>query len=214
MGLLAATHASAQLIQIKTLPLADGDQWRIFPSAASALGDVSIALADSLLDPFTNPAKGARVARERGAFFSSPTFYTLSDDAGGGDTDRRRRRWGSNFGGVMLALRKSTATGSTRILHGPVPLAAAASGRRPAVSDDDSARSVAAEWFAFASLGHAFEASRFRRRQRAVSGLTTWTGQLLYSGSAAVVQRTFDGCPDRPDEDWSASADRVIGRPR
>ena len=49
--IFAATRAAGQVIQIKTLPLADGDQWRIFPSAASALGDVSIALADSLLDP-------------------------------------------------------------------------------------------------------------------------------------------------------------------
>ena len=56
--LLVGARASGQLIQIKTLPIADGDQWRLFPSAASALGDVSIALADSLLDPFKNPAKG------------------------------------------------------------------------------------------------------------------------------------------------------------
>ena len=45
--ILAAARAAGQVIQIKTLPLADGDQWRLFPSAASALGDVSIALADS-----------------------------------------------------------------------------------------------------------------------------------------------------------------------
>ena len=35
---LSAT-AGAQLIQIKTLPIADGDQWRIFPSANAGMAD-------------------------------------------------------------------------------------------------------------------------------------------------------------------------------
>src|SRR5690242_16213215 len=68
--------AGAQLIQIKTLPIADGDQWRIFPSANSGMAGVSIAVADSLLDPFVNPAKASRVTPGRnGTFFGSPTFY-------------------------------------------------------------------------------------------------------------------------------------------
>jgi hypothetical protein len=33
-----AKPLSAQLIQIKTLPIADGDQWRFFPSANTGLG--------------------------------------------------------------------------------------------------------------------------------------------------------------------------------
>lgn len=49
VALLWAPPAMAQLIRIKTLPLADGDQWRIFPSTSASLGDVSIALADSFL---------------------------------------------------------------------------------------------------------------------------------------------------------------------
>src|SRR5205823_14032261 len=57
---VAARIASAQMIQIKTLPITEGDQWRFFPSANQALGGISIALADSLLDPFENPAKGSR----------------------------------------------------------------------------------------------------------------------------------------------------------
>src|SRR5215468_6392472 len=106
--LLVAARASGQLIQIKTLPLADGDQWRIFPSAASALGDVSLALAASLLDPFTNPAQGSRAARGRGAFFSSPTFYSLSEHAGGGRTLPLGGigRWGSTFGGFVVAMQE------------------------------------------------------------------------------------------------------------
>ena len=55
---LRATPLSAQLIQIKTLPIADGDQWRFFPSATSGSAASRSRFADSLLDPFENPAKG------------------------------------------------------------------------------------------------------------------------------------------------------------
>ena len=74
---LRATPLAAQLIQIKTLPIADGDQWRFFPSANQGLGGVSIALRDSLLDPFDNPAKGARLSTERRASSSDHPPPTL-----------------------------------------------------------------------------------------------------------------------------------------
>ena len=51
----------AQLISIKAVPIAQGDQFAIFPSNNFGMGGVSIALADTLLDPCVNPAKGARV---------------------------------------------------------------------------------------------------------------------------------------------------------
>src|SRR5512138_678388 len=99
----------AQLIQVKTLPIADGDQWRIFPSANSGMGDVSIALADSLLDPFVNPAKGSRVRpRSGGAFFGSPAFYSVSQKAGGGQTFPIGGvlRAGPTFGAVAFAFQE------------------------------------------------------------------------------------------------------------
>ena len=74
--------ARAQLIPIKTIPIAQGDQFQIFPSNSLGMGSVSIALADSLADPFVNPAMGTRIARAR--FFSSPTLYSVSRNAGGG----------------------------------------------------------------------------------------------------------------------------------
>src|SRR5437868_3472163 len=46
-GVLLPGAASAQLIPIKTLPLAQGDQFAIFPSANEAMGGVSIAIRDS-----------------------------------------------------------------------------------------------------------------------------------------------------------------------
>src|SRR5438105_7257899 len=108
---VAAAHdrVGAQLIQIKTLPIADGDQWRFFPSANLGIGGVSIALHDSLLDPFDNPAKGVRLSDQRkGQFFGSPTFYSVSKNAGGGRTFPVGGivRSGSTFGGVALAIQE------------------------------------------------------------------------------------------------------------
>src|SRR5437868_9922845 len=77
----------AQLISIKTVPIAQGDQFEIFPSQNLAMGGVSIAVPDTLLDPFRNPAKGARLAVAP-RFFGSPTFYGVSSGAGGGRTLR------------------------------------------------------------------------------------------------------------------------------
>jgi hypothetical protein len=84
LAVLTASPASAQLIGVKTLPIAIGDQFAFFPSANDPMGGVSIALADSLLDPFVNPAKGARLRALE--FFGSPTFYSISRNGGGGQT--------------------------------------------------------------------------------------------------------------------------------
>ena len=85
---LPATPVAAQLIQIKTLPIADGDQWQLFPLANQGLGGVSIALRDSLLDPFDNPAKGARTERpnERHLLRVAHGRTPVSQNAGGGMT--------------------------------------------------------------------------------------------------------------------------------
>ena len=73
-GLLALpSPTSAQLISLKTVPLAAGDQFLIFPSDNLAMGGVSIALDDRALDPFGNPAMGSRI--EESHVFSSPTFW-------------------------------------------------------------------------------------------------------------------------------------------
>ena len=68
----------AQLISIKSAPVATGDQFLLYPSQNLGMGGVSIALNDTLYDPFVNPAKGFRM---RGAlFFGAPTFYSISGD--------------------------------------------------------------------------------------------------------------------------------------
>src|SRR2546429_206606 len=78
--LALAGPAAAQLISIKTVPIAQGDQFEIFPSNNLGMGSVSIALPDTLLDPFLNPAKGARLGAAR--LFGAPTTYGISPVAG------------------------------------------------------------------------------------------------------------------------------------
>jgi hypothetical protein len=81
---LAAPPVSAQLIPIRVVPMAEADQFGFFPSANFGMANVSIALADSLLDPVRNPALGSRVGR--GRYFGGPTFFAVTNDAGSGQT--------------------------------------------------------------------------------------------------------------------------------
>ena len=71
---------NAQLIPVRTVPVASGDQFLLFPSDNLAMGGVGLAMADTLEDPFSNPATGARVSET--FFFASPTFYGISDRNG------------------------------------------------------------------------------------------------------------------------------------
>jgi hypothetical protein len=47
----------AQTVQVKTVPILSCDQFNMVPSFRQDMGDVSIALTDSLQDPYLNPAK-------------------------------------------------------------------------------------------------------------------------------------------------------------
>ncbi|HEV8217368.1 MAG TPA: hypothetical protein VGP95_16075, partial [Gemmatimonadaceae bacterium] len=192
LATLAPVALSAQLIQIKTLPIADGDQWRIFPSANAPMADLSIALADSLLDPFVNPAKGARLP-DRGFFFGSPTFYSVSQNAGGGRTLPLGGifRFGSMFGGFALALQElDTIRGNGQVFFPPVaisPLATDGPSIPTAVTPAASSRE---NRFAFASLGRSFTT-----RGLSLAGSVLWSGlrnidgvDLLYTGSQGVNQ--------------------------
>ena len=194
MATLAPVALSAQLIQIKTLPIADGDQWRIFPSANAPMADLSIALADSLLDPFVNPAKGARLP-DRGFFFGSPTFYSVSQNAGGGRTLPLGGvfRFGSMFGGFALALQElDTIRGNGQVFFPPVATPVATDSRTQAtntVAPTPTAPSRENR-FAFASLGRSFSTAGL-----SVAGSVLWSGlhnidgvDLLYTGSQGVNQ--------------------------
>lgn len=85
VGLLVQpVPALAQLLEVKTVPLASGDQFVLFPSATRGMGSVALALDDSLGDPFANPATAARMRTN--VLFASPTFYSISQHAGSAHT--------------------------------------------------------------------------------------------------------------------------------
>ena len=187
---MQATPLAAQLIQIKTLPIADGDQWRFFPSANVGLGGVSIALRDSLLDPFDNPAKGARLSeRSKGVFFGSPTVYSVSQNAGGGRTFPIGGivRSGSTFGGLAVAIQEIDAINPSQNFIQPPTLDVRLVDGTPLPTPTTPSRQ---NRFAFATLGHVFERAGLSIGANALwSGLNDVDGvDLLYAGNAGLNQ--------------------------
>jgi len=72
----------AQVVTPKTLPVLQSGQFDMFPSARAGMGGATIAVDDTLLDPFANPAKATRVGVSR--IFSAPYFHSVSGARGGG----------------------------------------------------------------------------------------------------------------------------------
>ena len=82
-GLVAVPiDGSAQVVTPKTVPVLQSGQFDIFPSARAGMGGAVIAVDDSLLDPFVNPAKATRIGV--GHVFSAPFFHSISGARGGG----------------------------------------------------------------------------------------------------------------------------------
>jgi len=96
--------SQAQLISLKSVPVAAGDQFMVFPSMNVGMGGVSIAMDDPLLDPFINPAKGDQIKGVQ--LFGSPTFYNISNDNGSGRTLPLGVLFGAEkwFGGISVAV--------------------------------------------------------------------------------------------------------------
>ncbi len=80
---VAATAAHAQLVSPKSIPVLQDGQFAVFPSAFGAMAS-SMALDDTLLDPFVNPARAARIQQR--SVFGAPFLHGISDDRGGGST--------------------------------------------------------------------------------------------------------------------------------
>ncbi|HXF94901.1 MAG TPA: hypothetical protein VNI61_02245, partial [Gemmatimonadales bacterium] len=95
--------AAAQLISLRTVPVAAGDQFVLFPSRNLGMGGVSLAVRDPWLDPFVNPAEGARDGAA--PLFGAPVFYGVSGGNGGARTLPLggRLRSGAWFGALALA---------------------------------------------------------------------------------------------------------------
>jgi hypothetical protein len=182
-----SSPASTQIIPIRTIPIAQGDQFQIFPSHNLGMGSVSITLADALQDPFVNPATGARVTAAR--FFSAPTVYNLSQNAGGGRSLplAALARAGAWYGGLAVALQQVEPSRAPsfdgRIVN---PLADAVS---PAIPGPDTR--AHGNQYVFAMAGKVLPNARLSLGVSALwSGLHALDGvDLLYSGSRRVAQR-------------------------
>ena len=84
VAMIAASPAAAQLVTPRTVPVMQAEQFEIYPSSRPGLGGVSIALDDTLADPFTNPAKATRL---RGlTITTAPYSHGISGSRGGGRT--------------------------------------------------------------------------------------------------------------------------------
>ncbi|HVH69215.1 MAG TPA: hypothetical protein VM716_15205 [Gemmatimonadales bacterium] len=193
--LAVAGSVPAQIIPIQTAPIAPADQFDIFPSYTLAMGGVSIAVVDSLHDPFINPAKGARLRAPH--LFGSPTFYGVSHDAGAGRTlpVGAFSTVGSWYGGLALALQQVDAAqqGSSSVLNPPVVRPGAL---QPTPADLSPGSQSHDNALAFAMVGKVLPASTLSvggsvrwAKVRAVDGI-----DLLYPGSVRVDQfgETFD----------------------
>jgi hypothetical protein len=145
-----------------------------------------------LLDPFANPARGARLTA--GRIFGSPGFYSVTQDAGGGRSLPLAAflRSGQWFGGLSLAIQEIDA-GRPDDIFFPQPLA------EPIIDPLSPVSSVTlgpaershANTLAFAALGTTLEGtgvsiggSVFWARLSGVDGV-----DLLYAGSDRIVQR-------------------------
>lgn len=98
--------AQAQLISVRSVPVATTEQFLVVPSQNLGMGGVSIAYDDPSLDPFVNPAKGGRL---RGAYlFSAPVFGNITENNGGVRTLPMGALLGSArwFGGMSLAVQQ------------------------------------------------------------------------------------------------------------
>ncbi len=175
-----AAPLAGQIISVKTVPIAQGDQFDFFPSRNQGMASVSIAIADTLLDPFSNPAKASRIKGSH--FFGSPTFFSVSSNAGGGRTlpITALARSGALFGGAGLAFQEIDAAQRADFQQfAPSP-------DFPTVGNEKHHNR-----YGFAMLGRAFSsagvsvaASLFGAGLEAVDGV-----DLLYGGSQAVGQR-------------------------
>jgi hypothetical protein len=185
-----ATPAAAQLIPIKTIPIATGDQFNFFPSANEAMGGVSVALADSLLDPFVNPAKGGRLRSGAMQFFGAPTFYSISRASGGGQTIPvgGLMSKGDLFGGAVVAMQELNPSRISSAVPTPVFASANTLGAAAPLPPPDQLNNKYNR-YAFATLGRrvangfSFAGSLLYADLHRIDGV-----DQLYAGSQSVTQ--------------------------
>jgi hypothetical protein len=181
--LACGTTASAQLISIRSVPVSQSHQFEIFPSSTASMGGVSIAVTDSLLDPFINPATGTRLHATR--FFGSPSMYSVSSDAGGGRTLPLGALTSMNswYGGLWVALQEIDLSDRPPFFGPPCTVCSLTLSAGPVARSHVNT-------YAFATLGRDLSAdglslggSIMWSRLNAIDGV-----DLLYAGSADIEQ--------------------------
>jgi hypothetical protein len=203
--------ARAQLISIKTVPLAEGDQYGFLPSANRGMGSASIALDDTLLDPFANPAKASRFRHTY--FFGSPSFYSVSHAAGDGQTLPLGAwfRSGSTFGGVTVALQELSPSRRPGVIFAPGILRAAPLDISAAPAVNPAPIRSQNNRYAVAMLGRDFGGGLSLAASAFWSGLRMMDGvELLYPNSMGLRQSGHD-LDFRVGmlKDWSADNSRT-----
>lgn len=184
----AAGALDAQLIPVRVVPIAQADQFDIFPSANFGMANVSIALPDSLLNPYHNPALGSRI--RRGLYFGSPTFFSVTNDAGSGQTYPLGgfARLGRSFVGGTLALQEINPARS-RASPLPLPVDVLASPLAP-VTFNAEPNQTQANRHAHGTVGHTFPGQITLAASASWADLRAMEGmELLFTGSHNVRQR-------------------------
>ena len=158
---------AGQVIAPRTVPVQQAGQFDIFPSHLAGMAGVSIALDDTLLDPFVNPAKAVRTSGL--VAFIAPAFHTISRGGGEGQTVPvgligSRGKWA---GGGLVA--------GQRLSHEPRNV--------PNAMEETTSNGYLSVLLA-RRLGRGFSlgASGYRADLRGMDGL-----DLLYAGSSRVV---------------------------
>lgn len=102
--LLFSSTLLGQLISLKTIPVATGDQFLIHPSQNMGMGGISISLTDSLLDHWINPARGAAIQGVK--IYTSPVYYRIGNGFGAARSMPISLVWSDDawFAGGALAI--------------------------------------------------------------------------------------------------------------
>ena len=238
--MLFSGGADAQVIRVKTLPVAESEQFSFLPSAGIA--GVTIALADTLRDPFVNPAKGARLRSSQ--YFGAPTFFSVTSSSGTGTTFPLGAMWkrGSSFASLAAAVQSINRRDDRETFFSPQSsLPIDASFAPPPPSQPSTTRNG----YSIASFGHTLDSARLSFGVSALwSGLgavegvdqfyiaTDWLRQKGHAmdvrfgvlkewqgGSsleAVIVRNRFDHAHDAgfTDQFWDPAQRRTFGRPR
>jgi hypothetical protein len=186
---ILVTPMVAQVIPIRTVPISQSHQFDLFPSHGMAMGGVSLAIDDSLHDPFLNPAKGGRLAASR--FFGSPGVYNVSSGAGAGRSlpVGAWLRSGSWFGGAAVAVQQIDL--SDNFGPGIPPPCAVCLDVQPGAVDLPASDRTLGNTYGYAMFGKALPHAGL-----SLAGSVSWAGlhgvdgvDLLYPGSARLRQR-------------------------